>query len=212
MAMMALSQPMINALFQNKYVNAPLFLTLYIIGNLFAALGTPSATSLLSGLGDTRIQVNLNILKLVLGIPLGLLLIPHFEILGLIASYILSGVPSFFWRLYWIWKKYKVKANYDSLLRLFSASAVAAASSFLFLSFFNLTSWIGLIIGGSVFISCYLFALPMLRGVDEMEVQNLKAMFSGLGLITRLLSIPLNLLQRFLEFQRAYSKRDSATR
>jgi putative peptidoglycan lipid II flippase len=208
MALMVLSQPIISALFQNRYFYAPMFLTLYIIGDLFAALGVMSENSLLSGIGETRFQMKQSLLKLVLGIPLAVLLISAFGILGLIASYILAGLPSFFWGLYWIWKNCKVKANYKSVLRVFAAATVAAVVTFLSLTLLNATSWIGLAIGGIVFVGCYLFALPML----EVEIQNLRSMFSGLGLITKLLNIPLNLLEKILVFHQTQAKHGQAKR
>ena len=207
MALMALSQPIVSALFQSRYVYAPTFLTLSIIGSLFSALGSMSVSSLLSGIGETKMQMKQSILKLVLAIPLTLLLIYLFGILGLIASTFLSGLPSLFWGLHWIWKKYKVKANYRPLFRVFAAATVSALSSFLLINLLNATTWTGLILGGTVFVGCYLFALPMFGAVDKVEIQNLRSMFSGLGFIMKLLNIPLKLLERILEFQQTQGER-----
>lgn len=206
MALMALSQPIISALFQNRYVYAPTFLTLYAIGNLFAPLGSMSANSLLSGIGETRMQMKQSLLKLVLGIPLAVLLIPPFGILGVIAGTILAGLPSFFWGLHWIWKNYQVKANYRPILRVFAAATAAALAAFLSMYLLNVTSWGKLVVGGTVFVGCYLFALPMMDAVNKVEIQNLRSMFSGLGLITKLLSIPLVLLERILTFHQMHGR------
>ena len=210
MGLMALSEPIVSVLFQNRYVYASTFLVLYAVGNLFQALGNVSANSLLSGIGETRMQMKQSFLKLFLGIPLVLLLISMFGILGLIAGTWLSGLPSLFWGLYWIHKNYKLKANYNSLLRVFAAASLAAIVSFLSLNLLNASSWMGIIVGGPIFLGCYFLSLPVLNAVDKVEIQNLRSMFSGLGLITKILNIPFNLLERFTVFNQTRGKHEQA--
>ncbi|MEM2917847.1 MAG: oligosaccharide flippase family protein, partial [Candidatus Bathyarchaeia archaeon] len=74
-AIMVLSKPMINTLFGEKWTHAPLFLTLYVINNLFALFGSLSLGSLLAGTGETKTQMKLSLITLTFGIPLALMLI-----------------------------------------------------------------------------------------------------------------------------------------
>ncbi len=66
---------MIRTLYGEQYVYAPLFLTIYVIGSLFAVFGSISAGGLLSGLGETRILLTQSIITLSIGVPLGVILI-----------------------------------------------------------------------------------------------------------------------------------------
>jgi len=69
---MVLSKPMVSTLFGEKWTFAPFFLSLYVMSNLFAIFGNLSMGSLLSGLGETKLLMNLSIINLMFGDPYGL--------------------------------------------------------------------------------------------------------------------------------------------
>jgi len=206
MAMMILSQPMINTLFGANWVYAPFFLTLYIVLNLFTALGSLSAYGLLTGLGETKILMKLSVLDLILGIPLAVLLVPTFGILGVIVGTLLTGIPSLFWMLYWTWKHYKVKVDFESLTRIFVASTIAATIAYLSLNFLATVEWIRLLAGGIIFLGIYIFAAPITGAVNRTDINNLRVMFSGLGIISKLMNIPLIVVEKIAK-TRAPNKR-----
>jgi O-antigen/teichoic acid export membrane protein len=206
MAMMILSQPMIYTLFGVKWVYAPFFLILYVADYLFAALGSLSVNSLLTGLGETKMLMKLSVLKVVLGVPLAVLLIPTFGILGVIIGSFLFGIPSLLWGLYWVWKHYKVKVDLKSSTRIFVASAIAAITAYLFLNFLATAEWVRLLVGGIIFLGTYIFAAPIIGAVNQTDINNLRAMFSGLGIISKLMNIPLILVEKIAK-TRAPNKR-----
>ncbi|MEM4143331.1 MAG: flippase [Candidatus Bathyarchaeia archaeon] len=195
-AIMALSQPMISTIFGEKWAIAPYFLTLYVIGNLYALFGNLSLGGFLAGIGETKIQMKLSLITLAFGIPLAFLLIPSFGIVGLIAGSIVSRAPAIFIGLYWIWKKYKVKINFASSFKILSASAIAAAAAFLSISLTAFADWIELTIGGSTFIAAYLILAPLIGAITPCDIKNLKALFSGLGLTSKILNLPLVIMEK----------------
>ena len=204
MAMMILSKPIVNTLFGDKWVYAPFFLTLYVVGSLFAALGSQNAGSLLTGLGETKILMKQNLFSLVFGVALAFLLIPAFGILGVIVGPLLAGIPSLLWGLHWIWKHYKVKVDFKSSTRIFVASAIAAITAYLSLNFLAAAEWIRLVGGGIIFVAVYLFAIPMTGAVSQIDINNLRAMFSGLGIISKLMNIPLVILEKITASYKRY--------
>jgi O-antigen/teichoic acid export membrane protein len=197
MAMMALSTPMIGTLYGEKYVYGPFFLTIAVIGNLFAAVGSVSAGSFLSGLGETRILMIQSIITLIIGLPLGFVLIPAYGITGLIIASIVAGLPSTFWVLYWIWKRYEAKAEFQSSGRILVASAIAAAAAYLPASpLFNMADWIKLIIGLVILLTVYVLGAPLIGAVSVTDIKNLRTMFSGLGIVTKIINVPLNVAEK----------------
>jgi len=198
MAMMVLSQPIINTLFGANWVYAPLFLTLYVVGNLFVVLGDISIRSLLTGLGETKMLMKLSVLKLILGIPVAFLLIPTFGILGVILGSLLAGIPGLFWALYWVWKHHKAKADFKSSARIFAASTIAAVITYFSLNFLAAAEWIRLMAGVMIFLIVYIFATPMMGAVNQKDINNLRAMFSGLGIISKLINIPLVIVEKII--------------
>jgi len=195
-AIMILSKPMIGTVFGEKWTYAPFFLTLYVISNLFVIFGHIILSSLLAGLGETKTQMKLSLITLTFGIPLALLLIPSAGIVGLILTSITSGIPSMFLGLYWIWKSHKAKPDFKSSVKILMASAVAAATTYLTLNFIAFADWVELACELATFIATYLVTAPLIGAINTSDIKNLKTMFSGLRIISKLLNIPLNVMEK----------------
>ena len=69
---MALAQPAIGTIFENKYVQAPLYLALLSVIYLFSALGSLSTASIINGQGYTKYNLKLTLLTVIIGFPLSL--------------------------------------------------------------------------------------------------------------------------------------------
>ena len=200
MAVMVLSKPMIGTLFGEKYVYAPLFLTLYVINNLFVVFGGTIMGSFLTGLGETKMLMKLGILTMSFGLPLAFLLIPTLGITGVILGSIFAGLPSLLLGLRWIWKRYQAKADFKSSTRIFIASAIATVASYLSLNLVNVADWIKLATGGIVFLATYILTAPVIGAISQSDINNLRAMLSGLGIISKLINIPLIIAEKASEF------------
>ncbi len=195
-AMMVLSKPMVSTLFGEKWRDAPFLLTLYVINYLFMIFGSLSLGSLLMGLGETKTQLKLSLINFLFGVPLALLLIPNMGIVGLILTGIVAGIPSICLGLYWVWKHYKVKANVNSSFRILAASTLAATATFLVISLITYTDWIQLIIGGLTFLATYVVTAPIMGAINQADIYNLRMIFSGLGIISKLINVPLALMEK----------------
>jgi len=191
MAMMALSGPIIGTLYGEKYVYGPLFLTIAVIGNLFVVVGSLSQSGFLAGLGETRMLMKQSIIAIAVGLPLGFLLIPSFGIAGLIIANIFAGLPGLLWALYWIWKRYKVKADFHCSAKILAASAIAAFAAYVPTALFNTANWMKLVIALIIFVVIYVLDAPLIGAVSITDINNLRTMFSGLGFFSRIVDIPL---------------------
>ena len=195
-ALMILSEPLVSTLFGEKWTQAPLFLTLYITNNLFVIFGSLTLTSLLAGIGETKMQMKLSLVTLAIGIPLSLILIPSMGIIGLVLTIIIAGKPSLAIGIYWARRKYNVKIDINSSMRIFIASTIAAMASFLAINFTAYANWIELTIGTLTFAATYLLATPTIGAINKSDINNLKTMFSGLGALSKLINIPLNFMEK----------------
>ncbi|MBS7646636.1 oligosaccharide flippase family protein [Candidatus Bathyarchaeota archaeon] len=199
-AIMVLSKPMICTLFGEKWAYAPLFLTMHVIGNLFAIFGNLSLGNLLAGLGETKTQMKLSLITLAFGMPLAFVLIPSAGIVGLITTSIVAGLPSLSIGSYWVWKHYNVRVDIKSSTKILATSFIAAATTFLVTNTMAYADWIKLVAGITTFLITYIVAAPAVGAVEKADVANLKIMFSGLGVISKLLSIPLSTMEAILGF------------
>jgi lipopolysaccharide exporter len=201
LAMIVLSKPMMGTLYGSKWPYASSFLALYVVSNLFTLFGNLSLGSFLSGLGQTRMMMKLGTLTLFIGVPLALLLIPQFGVIGLIIVTIVSGLPSMFIGLHWIWKHYGTKADFAASTRILLASAIAAAATYLFLNLLNVASWIQLATGATLFLAIYVVMAPLAGAINQADINNLRAMFSGMGIIAKIIGIPLTIVEKTLKLR-----------
>ncbi len=206
-ALMILAAPLINTIYGDKWASAPLFLTLSIVGNVFVVLGSLSLSQLLSGMGETRMLMRMKALTFCIGVPLAFLLIPTFGIVGLIVvGSLIAGLPSLLFGLYWTWKRYGTKADLRNSAKIFLASAIAGATTYLFMSTFVAASWILLIASALLFLAIYIISIPVVGAVNRMDISNLRVMFSGLGPLSKLLEIPLTIIEKPLSIKEKSSK------
>jgi O-antigen/teichoic acid export membrane protein len=195
-AMMALSNPIIGTLYGVKYVYGPFFLTIMIIGNLFVLLGSISSGSLLSGLGQTKILMIQSIITLIIGLPVGFILIPILGITGLIIANIITGVPSMVWGLNWIWKHYQARADFKSSAKILTASALSAVLAYLPTYYLHTADWLKLILGLAIFLTVYILGAPTIGAVSQSDIIALRNMFSNLGIVSKIINLPLKAAEK----------------
>ena len=57
-------------------------------------------------------------------------------------------------------------------------------------------NWMKLIIGLIVFLTVYVLGAPIIGAVSLTDIDNLRTMFSGMGLISKIINIPLRAAER----------------
>jgi O-antigen/teichoic acid export membrane protein len=199
--LMVLSAPLISTLYGDKWFYSPFFLSLYLIQFLFVGLGAMSKSSLLQGMGQTKMLLKLHIITLSIGIPLALLLIPAFEIVGLILASLFAQLPSIFIGLHWIWKRFGVKVDFNSSARITLAVMISGLITYFFTNNCTAAPWITLTTGVAVFLTSYVISVPLVGAVRQTDIDNLRTMFSGLGVASRLLEIPLKIIEKQLKIK-----------
>ena len=195
---MALSKPLVFALVGTEWSDAPFFLTLYSIIFLYSGLGNLSLWNFLNGQGETKVTMKLALISLGMGLPLSLTLIPMFGITGLIVTTLVAGIPSLAVGLWWIKRHFGATIDWVSSTKIFLASVMAAVITYIIISQLNFHSWVELVVGGITFLMVYLVAAPLIRAVDENDINNLREMLSDLGPFSHLFQIPLNIIEKLL--------------
>jgi O-antigen/teichoic acid export membrane protein len=180
-AVMALSKPGVETLFQDKYEYAPFFLSLYVALYLYSAVGNLSAAPLIKSQGKTQVNMRITMLTFAVGLALSVVLIPKFGVLGLIATNLVSGVPGLIITLWWVYKNYNATVDWKSSAKILAASAFSAVVTYWVLNQVNLASWISLLLGAAVFLGTYMITAPLIRAIDYNDVKNLQDMLKTLG-------------------------------
>ncbi len=207
---MSLATPIVYTLFGAKFPHAPLFLAISSIINLYAVVGNLSLGTLLTGIGETKQLMKQNLLSLAVGLPLAYLMVSAFgaiggaayAVIGGILGILISNLPALIWGLFWIWKNYHVKADFKISAKILAASTLAAVVTYVFLGVFNAAAWMMLTVGFVLFIVVYLVSAPLIGAVNQADVNNFRSMFAGLGVVSKLLEIPLKFVEQTLKLRR----------
>ena len=192
---MALAQPAISTIFQDKYVLAPLFLVLLSVTYLYTAFGSLSVGNLINGQGYTTFNLKVSILTAVIGFPLSFVLISKFGVIGLIVTSLTVSLPGLFVSLRFIKKRFGVTVDWISSGKILFSSGVAAISTYLLISQLPFSSLIRLIIGAIIFIIILVFVALVTRTLISSDLSNIRGISNSLGFLRD----PLNLLIRILE-------------
>jgi len=193
-----LAQPAVFTLFGEKYAEAPLYLTLYAMIYLFSAFGSLSVGALINSQGQTKTNLKLNLMTLATALPLSIILIPTYGIVGLIITTLVSRFPSTIIGLWWIKKHLAAKINLSSPARILLASTLAATITYITTSQLTQPPLIDLIAGTLIFLATYIVAAPLMGAINKTDTQNLKETLEGFGPISHILKIPLNLIERLI--------------
>ena len=198
LAMIVLSQPLIGTLYGDKYSLAPFLLSLSVLYNLLALFGWRSFPILLQSTGDTKLIMYLNLLSLALSIPLAFVLVPALGIVGIVIGIPASALPSTFIGIYLTWKRYGAKADLRSSARILIAAALATLAVYGFLVYVAAPNAILLFVGAIIFLVAYVVLAPLVGAINQTDIDNLRSMFSGSKIMSKILSIPLSMMEKAL--------------
>ncbi len=196
---MCVSQPAVSTLFGKTYGTAPLYLALLSVNYLFTAFGNLSTMNFIIGQGKTAVNLYLTLLTAAIGFPLGYVLILHFGVLGLILTSIITGVPSTVISLYWIRKHYELTVDWSSSARILLSSISSAFLTFLLISELAFSSLVRLIIGIIFFVFVIVMMSLLTKTINKSDIENIRSMTSGLGIIGKIFSRILNFYQKLME-------------
>ena len=182
-----------------KFPFAPIFLTLSVAVNLLVLVGNISLGTFQAGIGKTRQIMYQSLLSLFAGIPLAFFMVAYFEqiggdsfaVVGGILGALIASLPGTIWGIVWCWRNYHVKADFGNSGKILLASLLASGAAYLLVSFLSLPYVVVLAAGFVVFVLVYLAMAPFLGAVNHMDIENFRTMFSGLGVVSKVLGVAL---------------------
>jgi stage V sporulation protein B len=195
---MCLAQPAVATLFGSSYSSAPLFLALLAITYIYTAFGSLTTGNFILSQGKTRFYLYLTLITAAIAFPVGYLLIMQFGVLGLIITSLTVSIPSLIISLFWIYKHYGLTVDWKSSAKILVSSLTAAALTYALVIMLPFSSWIRLIIGLVFFTIVFAAATLLTRTINKADIENLRAMTSGLGPVGKTVNRILNLLEKIM--------------
>jgi len=195
-ALMVLSHQVVQIIYGTDYQFAPFLLKLYVVNSLFVGLGNITIGNLLNGQGKTRITFLKNLLNLGIGVPLSIILIPRYGIIGLLLTMIIATKPGLLFTLWWIKKNLGFTINWISSAKIYVSAGISYLTAYYLLASTNFGDWIDLLIGGGLFILTYSLLTPLTGALERIDIQNLRNIMSALGPLAPLFNLFLTLVER----------------
>jgi len=207
MIMIALSEPAVVTLFGGNYPDAPFFLGLLATNYLFVIMGSHGITNLLQGQAKTGVYLKLTMMTVLLGIPLGIVLIFIYGVAGLIVASILANVPYLIGGLRFIKVRYLAVIDWESSVKIMISSIVAALCAYSVIVIHMMPEWMELIIGTALFLIVYVLVISFIRTIRDDEIAILNDSLKESGPIYRLFRPILALMERASERQKTLDHR-----
>jgi O-antigen/teichoic acid export membrane protein len=195
---MSLSQPAIGTLFEDSYPLAPLFLTLLSLNYFFSAFGSLSIGNLINSQGDTKYNLILTIVSVVIGFPLSFLLVSQFGIVGLIITTTVVGIPGLVWSLGFIKKRYGIEVDWGSSAKILFSAGLTGILTYLFVSWLPFSDLIRLLLGVVAFAVVFLVIAVVTRTITRSDITLIRQIVGGLGPLRKPLTLVLNLLEKLM--------------
>ena len=195
---MALAQPAIGTIFEDKYVQAPLYLALLSVIYLFSALGSLSTTSIINGQGYTKYNLKLTLLSVAIGFPLSFVLISQFGIIGLIVASTTFSLPGFFLSLRFIKKNFGVTVDWVSSAKITISSAAAGLLTYFVISILPFSNPIKLIAGVVVFVVAFLVFAVVTQTLNKADLVNIREVANAMGPLRKPLVVVINLVEKLM--------------
>jgi O-antigen/teichoic acid export membrane protein len=163
-AIIALSEHLALIFYGETYSVTPLFLQLLMLNYIPVGLGSQTIGPLLNSQKETKTTFRRTIIYLTIGLPLGIILIPRYGVVGLLVTQTLAPIFSLLYALWWIKENYGISVDYRTNLYTFISAFVGFTCCLIFLSLITANPWIEVFIGGCILMFTYL-TLILLTGV-----------------------------------------------
>jgi len=180
-ALIALSYPMMDIVYGAKYPLAPEYFRLFLQTYAPIGLGSVCLYALLNGQGETRMTFRLVLANLIIGAPLSMMLIPRLGITGLIATLIITPLPSILYSIHWIKKNLKLELDWSSSAKIYASSIAALLTTTGATMIAQGNAWLQLILGAAIYLATYLAALKLTHALNDDDYKMFRAIIGDAG-------------------------------
>ena len=175
------SDSIIKFLFGTKYPYASLFLSLFLIPNLFIGLGTMSMRRLLISQGETRATLVLDAFSALFTIILAYVFIQIWNVEGLLVSLGISTLASCIFGSYVIDIKFGIRHDITHVFQTLISAGLSGLITYIIVDSLNIANpLITIIISTMLFLTTYMITAPLTGAIQERDITNLDNMLRNI--------------------------------
>ena len=172
-AVFALSGHLVEILYGVTYPSTPLFIQILMLNYLFIGLGDIVAINLLNSQKETKITFRMTLLYILIGAPMGFLLIPRLGVVGFQITQMLAPKLGLFYALWWIKGKYRISVDMDSTFKITVSTLIGFTSCTVLTNLIDVNPWVELILGGGVLAVSYLLSILLTGALTRKNVEDI---------------------------------------
>jgi len=194
--LIVVARPLTHVIYPN-YINAGLYLGLYLVAYLFEGLGGQTLSNLLVGMGESRVILWSSVVSFVVGVPIALLLVPYLGVTGAIMAMIVAPRAGWLYQYLWLRGRKGPGVGWRDTALIYLSVALSFLVAYGEYTLLELHGWVALIVCTASFFVVYLVALPLSGVLGPGDFQQLRAITAVTGPLGPLLRILLSVMQRF---------------
>jgi O-antigen/teichoic acid export membrane protein len=128
-----------------------------------------------------------------------LILIPQYQIIGLLITVIISQRTGWLYQLIWARKNLRFTIDWSSTARIYLTALTAFIVSYSIINIFKLQGWVALVSGGLAFLLVYIVCLPLSGALKKIDIEQLDAITGTMGPFKPISTIILNILRALIK-------------
>jgi hypothetical protein len=183
------------------YQSAPIILSHYALIYLLTGLGFLTLPSLFSGLGETKINLEMSLITFSILAFLSPALTSAYSVQGLIASYLIAVAASTIYGLYIARKNFQIGLDIKPQLRIYINSALSTFPLLLMLNLTHLPKILNIIFGGLLYLFTYVTLTPLTKTVTAYELEATANITQKIQPLAVILKPILNYEQKLLQIK-----------
>lgn len=171
MGLVVFSRPLTYLVYGAQYSIAPTYLSLSALTGLTAVLGSYVIGSYLKSVGETVKAMKISLVNYAIYVPLALLLIPTYRVVGLIVASVVAGFSSTLYGLHVVRRDFELELVTKRNLVVLGALSLPAVAAWLagFLSLSSIT--VKFLLGVTVYLVSLVLVLPIV--IERSEILEL---------------------------------------
>ena len=194
---MAMSDPIITALFGIKYPLAAHFLRYYMLISVIIGVGSVCNATLLNSQKKANYNLKSTIIRFIVVTPLSFLVIPRYGVQGLLAIMFIGNFVNSFYNLLIIRRLFNFDIDWKFLAKNLAISGIIYPVVYWLTEFLHINVWVELVLGGCISVTMYLLGLILTKALTMTDYQFLRRMSRSFGPFSYLFIKFFDILIRF---------------
>lgn len=178
-----ISEEIVYAFYGYNYTLAPSYLSLHVLNFLFSGIGSMVTVHLLNGVGETKTILKANVMRILTLIPLLPVLTMLYGVPGLLIATLLSVIPPILYQLYVAFKKFKLRLDINSTIKIYLTSFTSAIPLFIFIQLSPLTVFLNLLLSCVLYMFTFLTIVPLTKTLTEADLTDLRMITKRIRII-----------------------------